>query len=130
MTRKFGLDAVEDCLIKVITDFTTDNRLQSEASSEANHKPCRDDELKDVAEKKAGPETQVTTHSSELETAVSTSSVPDGKVAKLRADLCALSAQHLKPDGMRVHEREICLDQGGSRTGHGRFRAQSDHAGG
>ena len=46
----------------------------------------------------------MTTPSNELETAVSTSTVPDGKVAKLRADLYALSEQHLKPDGMRVDE--------------------------
>ena len=35
----------------LITDVITDNRLQSEASSEANRKPHRDDELKGVAEK-------------------------------------------------------------------------------
>ena len=75
----------------LITDFI--NRLQAQVSSEANHKPHRDEELKDVVEKKADPDTQVTTHSSELDTAISTCSVPDGEVAKLHVDLGALSAQ-------------------------------------
>ena len=52
------------------------------------------------------PETQVATHSSKLETAISTSSVTDGEVAKLHADLGALSAQ-LIMDAMRVDERKI-----------------------
>ena len=62
--------------------------------------------MKDVAEKKADPETQVTTHSSELDAAIPTCSVPDGDVAKLHADLGALSAQLLM-DAMRVDERKI-----------------------
>ena len=62
--------------------------------------------MKDVAEKKADPETQVTTHSSELDTAISTCSIPDGEVAKLHADLGALSAQ-LIMDAVRVDDRKI-----------------------
>ena len=53
-----------------ITDLITDNKLQSEASSEANHKSYRDDELMKAGVENVDRETQVATHSSKLETAV------------------------------------------------------------
>ena len=51
----------------------TDNRLQSESSSEANYRPYHDDELTNASEKKADLENRLGTYSSELEAAVSTS---------------------------------------------------------
>ena len=89
----------------LITDLI--NRLQSEASSEASHKSHCDDELSEANEKKVDLETQVATHSSKLEAAVSKSSVLYGEVAELQADLGALSALQPKMDAMRVDERKI-----------------------
>ena len=72
-------NASEDPFSKVrelITDLI--NKLQSEASSDANHKSYRDDEFAKDSEKTTDLETQVATHSSKLEAAVSTSGVSDG----------------------------------------------------
>ena len=55
----------------LITDLITDNRLQSESSSEANHMPYHDDELVNASKKKADLENQLATDFSELEAAVS-----------------------------------------------------------
>ena len=79
---KFGAGAGEDPFAKV-TELITDliHRLQSEASSEASHKSYCDDELAKAKDKKADLETQVATHFSKLEAAVSKSSVLDGEVA-------------------------------------------------
>ena len=52
-------------------------------------------------------ETPVETHSSKVGAAVSKSSVMDGEVAELQADLGGLSAQQLKIDVLRADEREI-----------------------
>merc|ERR1719383_506240 len=105
---KFGAGAGEDPFAKVkelITELI--NRLQSEASSEASHKSYCDDELTKAQQLKMDLQTQVATHSSKLEAAVAKSSVLDGEVAELQADLGALSAQQLKMDAMRADERKI-----------------------
>merc|ERR1712136_478448 len=94
---KFGAGAGEDPFAKVkelITDLIT--RLQAESSAETGHKSYCDEEMAKSSEKRADLETQVATHSSKLEAAVSKSSVLDGEVAELQADLGALSAQQLK----------------------------------
>ena len=94
-------------LKELITDLITDliNKLRSEASSEANHKFYRDDELANGSEKEADLQNQVATHSSKLEAAVSKSSVLDGEVAELHVDLGAQAAQPLKMDAMGVAEQ-------------------------
>ena len=53
---------------------------------------------------------QVATHSSKFEVAVSKSTVLDGDVAELQAVLGALSAQQLKLIAMRADERNIFGD--------------------
>ena len=80
---KFGAGAGEEPFAKV-NELTTDlsNRLQLEASSQASHKSYCDDELAKANEKRADLETQVTTHSSKLEAAVSQSSALDGEVSR------------------------------------------------
>jgi len=108
VVMKFGAGAGEDPFAKVkelITELI--DRLQSEASAEASHKSYCDDELAKANEKKADLETQVTTHSSKFEAAVSKSTVLDGEVAELQTDLGSLSAQQLKMDAMRADERKI-----------------------
>ena len=86
---------------ELITDLI--HRLQSEASSEASHKSYYDDELAKAKEKKADLETQVATHFSKLEAAVSKSSVLDGEVAG--GSLCSVSTA--TEDGTR------CLSMSG-----------------
>ena len=76
-------------------------------TSEANHKSYRDDEFAKDSEKTTDLETQVATHSSKLEAAVSTSSVSDGEVPELQGDLCALFAHELKTDATSADERKI-----------------------
>ena len=117
-------NAGEDPFSKVkelITDLI--NKLQSGATSEANHKSYRDDEFAKDSEKTTDLETQVATHSSKLEAAVSTSGVSDGEVPELQGDLGTLFAHELKTDATSADERKIfCHDQGGSRA-----RRQSHH---
>ena len=57
--------------------------------------------------KKVDLQTQVETHYSKVGTAVSKSSVLDGEVAELQADIGGLSAQQLKIDALRADERKI-----------------------
>ena len=76
LVMKCGRGAGEDPFSKVkelITDFITDliNKVQLEASSEANHKSYRDDELTKAGDENVDRETQVATHSSKREAAVS-----------------------------------------------------------
>ena len=134
---KFGPGAVEDPFVKVkqsitdvinklqreasseavagedpfahVRDLITDsiNRLHSQASSEANYKPYRDDEPMNASEKKADPGNRLATCSSELEAAVSTSSVSDSEVAELPVDLCASSAQQLNTEDLDLDENPI-----------------------
>ena len=59
------------------------SKLQSEASTEANHEYCSDDEWAKACEKKADSET----HSSELEAVVSTPSVVDEESTGVRRQL-------------------------------------------
>ena len=103
LKRARGLGAGEDPsadVKKLITD-----------SSEANHKSYRDDELTKAGDEKVDRETQVQTHSSKLEAAVSKFNVLNGAVAELRSGLCALSAQQLKTDAMRVDEQKILTNE-------------------
>ena len=99
-------DLITDLITDSITDVT--NKLQSKASSEAKHKSHRHDESAKACEKKVDLETQVATYSCKLETAVSTSSVPDGEGLQsyMRISvLCQLMS--LKMDAMRVDEQKI-----------------------
>ena len=101
----------EDMFTKVmdlITALLTDNGLQSEGSSEANHMLHRDDELTNVSEKKTDLENQATKDSSKLEAAALASSVLDEEVAELHVDICASSAQQLNTDALRDGELKIC----------------------
>ena len=74
---------------------------QVAVKSEASHKSYCDDKFAKANEKTADLETQVATHSSKLEAAISKSSVLDSdEVAELQAVLGALSSQQLKMDAM------------------------------
>ena len=70
---------------KLITELIS--RLQSQASAEDSHKSYCDVELSKANEMKAVLVSQVATHSSKIEAAVSKSSVLDGEVAELQAFL-------------------------------------------
>ena len=73
-----------------VKDLTTESisRLHSQASSEADHMPHRDDELTNPSEKKADLDNQVATDTFKLEAAVSQFSVLDGESAEVHVDLC------------------------------------------
>ena len=75
------------------------SKLQSEASTEANHEYCSDDELAKACEKKADSETRRATHSSELEAVISTSSAADKESAGVR--------RRLRMNAMCADAREI-----------------------
>ena len=75
------------------------SKLQSEASTEAEHECCSVGESAKACEKKAYSETQRATHSSELEAVVSTSSVADEESAGVR--------RQLRTDAMCADAREI-----------------------
>ena len=74
-------------------------KLQSEASTEANHEYCSDDEVAKAFEKKVDSETRRVTHSCELEAVSSTSSVADKENAGVR--------RRLRTNAMCADAREI-----------------------
>ena len=75
------------------------SKLQSEASTEANHEYCSDDELAKACEKKADSESQRATHYSELDAVISTSSAADKESAGVR--------RRLRTNAMCADAREI-----------------------
>ena len=90
VAAKFGAGAGEDQCVDVkgsIMYLTVDNSLQSDASSEANHKSYCDDELTKAGNEKVNLETRVTKCSSKCEIAVSTFGIREVEAAELRADL-------------------------------------------
>ena len=83
----------------LITDLIT--RLQADSSSEIRHQSYYDEEMAKSAMKNEDLETQVATHSFELEADVPITGFMDCEGAVLRADLSDPS-QHLKMNAMRV----------------------------
>ena len=101
-----GAEAGEDSFEKVqvvITDMI--NRLQEEASSEANQKSYFDEETSKALGKKEDLETDVSKHSSKLGSAVDRRTILNGEISALQSELGVLSRRQLRMDTMRADEK-------------------------